>query len=222
MPPNAPIFTFIHGGYWQEMDKNHSAFLVQPFVKQGIRCLIMGYDLCPKVKLKMITEEIKEGFSWIADYVLKNDVKKIAIAGHSAGAHLLAFGLSEEFLRRFSNDVKINAFFISGIYYLDELRHLKAANENNILSLNNENYQELSPQYKNYNFLKKYSVRVHIFAGKFESETFMQHSQKFAEGPMKEYTANFNLLDVDHFDIVTRIATDEDYELTKLIIACLK
>lgn len=170
----------------------------------------------------MITKQIEECFLWIADYATRNKVKKIAAAGHSAGAHLLSFGLSEKFLSALPKEVTVDSFFLSGIYYLEELRYLKAANDNNILSLNDDNEKRLSPQYKTYDYFKNYQVQVHIFAGQFESEAFMNHSKKFAEGPMREFCVKFDYLEVDHFDIIEKFITNKNYELTELIVKCLK
>lgn len=45
---DAPIFLFIHGGYWQEFTKDLSAFAASSLVSQGIKVYVTGYDLCPK------------------------------------------------------------------------------------------------------------------------------------------------------------------------------
>lgn len=89
LPQNAPLFVFIHGGYWQELDKDLSGFVVKPFVEHSIRTIVVEYELCPKVKLEEIIEQIQRCFKWISDYVCKNGIKKVALSGHSAGSHLL-------------------------------------------------------------------------------------------------------------------------------------
>lgn len=38
---------YIHGGYWQELNKDISAYCVEPLVNAGIRVIIPGYDLAP-------------------------------------------------------------------------------------------------------------------------------------------------------------------------------
>lgn len=45
---DAPIFVFIHGGYWQEFSKDSCGFVVDSLVSRGIKVVITGYDLCPK------------------------------------------------------------------------------------------------------------------------------------------------------------------------------
>ena len=34
--PDAPILSFIHGGYWRSRDKSEFAFIAEPFVAAGI------------------------------------------------------------------------------------------------------------------------------------------------------------------------------------------
>lgn len=41
-------FVYIHGGYWQELNKDISAYCVEPLVNAGIRVVVPGYDLAPK------------------------------------------------------------------------------------------------------------------------------------------------------------------------------
>lgn len=43
-------FVFIHGGYWQELNKDISAYCVEPLVNVGIRVVVPGYDLAPTGK----------------------------------------------------------------------------------------------------------------------------------------------------------------------------
>lgn len=48
---DAPIFVFIHGGYWQEFSKDLAGFSVPLFVKNKIKVITVGYDLCPNGKI---------------------------------------------------------------------------------------------------------------------------------------------------------------------------
>lgn len=89
LPKDAPLFVFIHGGYWQEIDKDMSSFIVKQFVENSFRSIVVEYELCPKVTLEGIVDQIRTCFKWIGDYIQANGIKKICIAGHSAGAHLL-------------------------------------------------------------------------------------------------------------------------------------
>lgn len=178
----------------------------------------MDFDLCPTVTLSEQVGQIKNFFSWLSKYIKEKEIKNVVISGHSAGAHLLAFGLSQTFLSELPKDVKIDALFLSGIYYLDELRHLKTTNTDNILGLNDENFKELSPQYKSFEYFSNFNIKVHIFVGELESKKFKEHSLSLAKGPMKKFVENLKMLDCDHFDVVEKFVTDKDYELTHLVL----
>lgn len=82
---DSPLFVFIHGGCWQmpEMDKWSSAFCVVPLVTNGIRVVVTEYDLCPNVTLEQLVAQVKKSFKWISEYVEKNSIKSVSIAGHS-------------------------------------------------------------------------------------------------------------------------------------------
>ena len=43
--PNAPLFVFIHGGYWQRGDKSIYSFIAESFVNAGIDVALIGYQL---------------------------------------------------------------------------------------------------------------------------------------------------------------------------------
>lgn len=218
LKPDSPLFVFIHGGYWQMYDKWASSFVAGPLVEKGIRVIVLDYELCPKVTLEEIVSQTNKSFEWISEYVRKNSIKSVSIAGHSAGGHLLACALNREFVASIPCDVKLFAYGISGVYDLRELQNLNAANENNILSLDECNVRKLSPQFFDFSYLAGRNLKFYIFAGEFESEKFKQQSKDFAENPLKGLPSVFFeiISGVDHFDIVEKL-TQEDYEITKLI-----
>lgn len=89
LKPDAPLFVFIHGGFWQEVDKWNSSYVVGPFVHQGIRVMVIDYELCPRVTLYQVVQQVQKSFKWISQYVKDHKVENVSFAGHSAGAHLL-------------------------------------------------------------------------------------------------------------------------------------
>lgn len=91
-PPPHPAFVFIHGGYWRALDKDEHSFVVEPAVAAGFAGVVVNYDLCPAVTLDDIVAEMRAFMAHLADAApalgLRTD--GIALAGHSAGAHLAA------------------------------------------------------------------------------------------------------------------------------------
>lgn len=218
---DSPLAVYVHGGYWQlqEMNKWTSAFAVGPLVKNEVRVIVIGHELCPKVSLEQAVAQVKEAFKWIAKYVYDHSIKSVSIVGHSAGGHLIACILNQNFINSIATDVRIFAYFVSGVYDLTELQHLKVANDNNILSLSDANVRSLSPQYFNYDHLQNRDIKFYVYAAEHESEKFKQQSKDFAEIPLKDLSSvTFEIINgVDHFDIVEKLS-ESDYEMTKLIV----
>ncbi|MFP4126765.1 MAG: alpha/beta hydrolase, partial [Alphaproteobacteria bacterium] len=89
-PPPHPAFVFIHGGYWRALDKDEHSFVVEPAVAAGFAGVVVNYDLCPAVTLDHIVAEMRAFMAHLAaaagELGLRTD--GVALAGHSAGAHL--------------------------------------------------------------------------------------------------------------------------------------
>lgn len=62
---DAPIFVFIHGGYWQEFSKDLAGFSVPLFVKNKIKVITVGYDLCPNGKMIQNSIELYRCLPWL-------------------------------------------------------------------------------------------------------------------------------------------------------------
>ena len=215
LSPDSPLFVFVHGGYWQMCDKQSSSFFVGPLVKSGIRVIVIGYDLCPTVTLAQLVEQVKRSFKWVSEYIAKNSIKMISFAGHSAGAHLLACVLTKDFINSIAADAKMNAYFISGIYDLGELYLTKAANDSNILSLDEKTARDLSPQFYDFDHLKNRQMKLFVWVGEHESAKFKEQSEKFAASAL---STNYQVIyGLDHFDIVEKLS-ESDFHLTQQII----
>jgi len=44
----APIFVYIHGGYWQHLSLEMSSFMAKTFCQAGAVVVAVGYELAPK------------------------------------------------------------------------------------------------------------------------------------------------------------------------------
>jgi arylformamidase len=89
---NAPLFVFIHGGYWQRNEKERFSFLVPGPRAHGMNVAVPGYTLAPEARLSDIVAEIRAALSFLVERSteLGFDRKKIFIGGWSAGGHLTA------------------------------------------------------------------------------------------------------------------------------------
>lgn len=89
-PP--PLLVFIHGGYWQALGKDQSAFAAVDCVQQGVALAVIDYTLAPQATLPQIVAECRQALRWLHGQAgaLGFDARRIVVAGSSAGAHLAA------------------------------------------------------------------------------------------------------------------------------------
>lgn len=67
---DAPIFIYIHGGYWQALDKTVSAYVVEPLYKAGHKVIVLDYDLCPNISLEQLVDQIQRAGISIVNYAM--------------------------------------------------------------------------------------------------------------------------------------------------------
>lgn len=116
-----PVMVFVHGGYWQALHKDDSAYPAAAFVAKGVDVVAVNYTLAPHATLDAIVAEVRAAVAW----VLRNaaafgaDPKRVAVAGHSAGAQLSAMlatpGTADD-------AVPAALVLIGGVYDLEPIR----------------------------------------------------------------------------------------------------
>jgi len=115
----APAHVFFHGGYWRAQDKANFAFVAEPLVANGITAIIANYPLCPAETLDGIVAAARDAVAWTARNIARHggDPARITLSGHSAGAHLTAAVLAEDWpARGLPPDIVKAAVMVSGIY----------------------------------------------------------------------------------------------------------
>ena len=86
------LFVYIHGGYWQELSKEQSAFVAPAWHAAGFACAAVGYTLAPEARLPEIVEQCRSALAWLHRHadVLGFDAGAMVVAGSSAGGYLAA------------------------------------------------------------------------------------------------------------------------------------
>jgi arylformamidase len=91
----APLFAFIHGGYWQRNAKEMFAFVAEGPLARGIDVALVGYTLAPEATLTEIVAEMHAAVTFLRGEgtALGVGAGRLILSGWSAGGHLTAMGM---------------------------------------------------------------------------------------------------------------------------------
>jgi acetyl esterase/lipase len=119
-----PVVVLVHGGSWA-MGDNRSAGLYssvgQFLASQGIGAVLPNYRLYPSVKHPEHAKDVARAVAWTHANIGKHggDPRRLFLAGHSAGGHLVALLAADESYLRAAGmktaDIK-GVIAISGVY----------------------------------------------------------------------------------------------------------
>ncbi len=125
--PNAPVFIFLHGGYWRALSSKDFSCIALGLQPLGITTVVVNYALCPRVTLDEITRQVRAAVAWTFHNIAQHggDPARLALGGHSAGAHLTAMCLQTPWDEDYGlpRDPFAAAVLISGIYDIAPLRY---------------------------------------------------------------------------------------------------
>ena len=128
---SGPAVMFIHGGYWQALDKSFFSSMARGLNALGVTVAVPSYDLCPNVRIGDIVEQMRAACA----IVQRATAAPVIVAGHSAGGHTSACLLATE------AHVPA-AYAISGLF---ELSPLITTSLNEKLGLDEAEANALSP-----------------------------------------------------------------------------
>jgi arylformamidase len=114
-----PLVLFLHGGYWRALDKRDHSFVAPLFVDAGVTLANVNYDLCPSVTLDVIVDEICEAVRYFTQHAadVGAAAQRLFLVGHSAGAHLVARMLAQDWSAAgLPADTIAGAVALSGLY----------------------------------------------------------------------------------------------------------
>jgi arylformamidase len=144
--PNSPVVIYVHGGAWAIGDKSNALDNKKNlFTSLGYLLISVNYRLSPdpvstdpnRVMFPTHNNDVADAVKWIYDNVATygGNKNKMAIMGHSAGAHLVSLtGTSNQFLP--ARGISLNT--IKGVASIDSEGYDVAfqCNDNNAYYLN--------------------------------------------------------------------------------------
>lgn len=136
-----PVAVFLHGGYWQSMNRSSFSHMARGANAHGITVAIAGYTLCPKSTISGIIDEVRRAVA----FVVKRSGRPVVVYGHSAGGHLTACMLATDW-RALDPSLDAGAVTagmpISGIF---DLEPLVSTSLNDRLRLDPDEARRVSP-----------------------------------------------------------------------------
>ena len=174
--PGAPVLVFIHGGSWRSLDKSDFSFVAPSFTAEGALVVVPNYALCPRASIEQQALQMTQLVAWITAHAAAHggDASRLALVGHSAGAHLAAMLLGcrwKEVSPELPAQPIAGALAISGLYDLEPLRHVSWLQSD--LRLTPASVARLSPAF----FPRPRGGKLYATVGLDESDEFLRQNR---------------------------------------------
>ncbi|MGM4919181.1 alpha/beta fold hydrolase [Tardiphaga sp. 813_E8_N1_3] len=203
-----PIVVFIHGGYWQALDRSYFSHLARGLNGHGISVAIPSYDLCPNVSVGDIIGQMRAATRELAKLG-----RRLVVSGHSAGGHLAACMLATDWRALDSalpQDLIVGAYAISGLF---DLAPLVPTSINNALHLNDAGAREVSPLF--WRVPSRGSLDAVV--GGDEGVEYLRQSQSIVDAWGVHIPARFEALPgANHFTAVAPLADPQSAMVLRL------
>jgi len=202
--PGKPLCVFIHGGYWQALDRKPFSHMARGLNERGFPVAVPSYDLCPATTVGAIIEQMRTCCLWL----WRREKRPLVVYGHSAGGHLTAAMLATDW--HLIEDgapirmVKAGAP-ISGLF---ELQPLVETSVNAALALTPETARAASP----ITWPAPTGTNVMAYVGGDESEEYHRQSETLAAAWTEAgVTAAWKpLAGLNHFTVINGLANADD------------
>ncbi len=210
--PDALPVLFIHGGYWQGLDRSDFSHMAKGLNAHGICVGVVGYDLCPEVSIGDIIEQM----ILAAKAMHKRYKRPLVAAGHSAGGHLAACLAATDWEAidpRLPLRLIPSGLAISGLF---ELEPLVPTSINQKLGLDVMAARSYSPRL----WVPPSGITFDAWVGGNESPEYLRQSA----GLNAVWTAAGNTMGyvevpgADHFTVIAGLA-DADSAMTRRLVA---
>ena len=207
---DTPLAMFIHGGWWRSLEPAMFSQKAAGANARGLTVAVAGYDLCPQVSIAAIIEQMRAAclFLW------RKHRKRIFVFGHSAGGHLAACMLAQDW-KAFASDAPADlvpaAYAISGVFDLSPLVHVS---QNQDLRLDEAEARRVSPLHWKIPAGRSLDAVV----GGLESDEFLRQSREIADGWRARgvETRYQEIAGTNHFTVVDPLS-DPDSAMTKRV-----
>jgi arylformamidase len=192
------LFVFVHGGYWMAFDKASWSHLAAGAVGQSWAVALPSYTLCSDARISEITAEIGQAITTVSERI----PGPIALAGHSAGGHLVSRMACAD--SPLSGSVQRRIQYVVSISGLHDLRPLLNTSMNQTLRLDEAEACRESPA-----LLRPMpGARVTCRVGSKERPEFLRQNALLANiwRGLGARMADYQAQDRHHFDVIEDLA----------------
>ena len=205
----APLYVYLHGGYWQRGDKSLYSFIAAPFLEASVDVAIIGYPLCPQVSMTELVSKVRQAIAWLYHNASELGVNpdRFNLSGHSAGGHLTAMAVCcdwPEFDEKLPRELLKTAIPFSGLYQLAPLLQTSISDA---LHLTSTEVSRLSPA----SLPPAAQIPLLTIVGGAETGEFFRQTDLLIEswsGLLPQIDRHVEL-DVDHIDLIDRLASPD-------------
>ncbi|MCV2446576.1 alpha/beta hydrolase [Paracoccus sp. DMF] len=197
----APVFVFVHGGYWQSCDKEDFTFIAAGPLARGWNVVLAEYALAPATSMTGIVKQIGRLLDHLAGQP-ELGTGPMCLAGHSAGGHLAALYRGHPAVG--------SVLAISGLY---DLEPISLCGWNDPLQLTEAEIDRFSPQRQ-----IGPGAPTLVAVGAEERPELLRQSRDYAAA-CRQAGETAELLLVagrNHFDVLDDLADPQGAQLTAL------
>nr|WP_047575599.1 alpha/beta hydrolase [Methylobacterium sp. ZNC0032] len=206
------LVMFIHGGYWQALDRSYFSHMARGLNRLGLPVAVVGYDLCPQVHLGHIVWELQQA----AAALWRRFGLPVIATGHSAGGHLSACTLATDWKNvdpDLPDQLVPAAYGISGLY---NLKPLTETSINKALNLDLAAAELESPLF----WPAPASLTMDAVVGGAESDEYHKQSRRLVDvWSLEGVTTRYEEIPgANHFTVIAGL-TDPENAMTRRIAA---
>lgn len=215
----APLFVFIHGGYWRAQRKEDAPVMAEAFNAAGAAVATLEYTLVPEATLGEVVREVRSAVAWLYQNVAAYgvDPERIYVGGSSAGGHLAGMLVAPGWPARYGvpDDVIKGTLALSGLF---DLRPLCDILPNTWLRLTPEQAAHQSPMFN----LPEQAGPMLLAVGGLETQGFKNQTSAFEAAWNAAGLASTRIPTphCNHFDLVNELEAP-DSDLTRATLAMM-
>ena len=206
--PQSTTLIFIHGGYWQRLDKNDFQFIAKGFLSYNITTVLITYPLAPAVTIDQIVSSCRKAIQWLQQNIssFNGDPDQMYVAGHSAGGHLATMLMCTDPIAIGWKELNLQSNIIKGVCAISGLHNLIPiwlSDINDVLKMDKEMAIRNSP----IQLVRQLQRPLIIATGADESDEFKAQGRELYDC-WKDKSSSVQLLEIDglnHYSILETI-----------------